>query len=181
MISTQFNGKKMIKKVIFITLFLTLLPSLGASENLNFDQLEGCYKTIEVNGKKVPMGDIRERSLSRIEIIANSVFRDLERQELTSPLITIFTGQDGFWYSYQSFVPFLELGEVQSTPTQLFYTIDERVLLGEWGRYKEVDHFLKLSFQTLEDGELRGEAYFSSDARDMQSESSFILEETSCH
>lgn len=157
---------------------LITLPTTQANE-LNWNQLLGCYETVLLDGQAVQMGPEYERSLTMIESGTSSVFETLKGEALKHILITLFTGANGPWYGYHSFVVFPEMGTLNMSDRSLSYLIDEDVNYIDWGRATKVDHYLNVNIELV--GELiKGSAHFESELRQLSGERTFTLKAAPC-
>jgi hypothetical protein len=160
-------------------LVIALLLSLNIAYASPLTEYVGCYETIEIDGDSVPMGNDWERSLTRIEYGESSVFSHLNGKPLNHLLLVLFTGAQGPWTTYHSFVTFPELGSTHANTDQTIYYVDEDVMFESNYRNNKVDHKVMLEINEAGDV-LRGHVRYESRARMIESYREFVLEKTFC-
>ena len=108
-----------------LTLFSLLLVSTFASAT---SFLDGCYKTLEINGATVMPGPDEGRSQSTIYSVDNEFYYDLEtRKSLRTKVLSLFRNFNGGWYSFTNALVFEELGRLESDGNSLSYSFESDV------------------------------------------------------
>lgn len=108
----------------FFALFC-IFSSLIFTEARASDFIDGCYKTLEVNGKVVPSGPELSNSQSSIYSIQNEFYYDLEtKKSLRTKVLSVFRGFSGGWYTFTNALMFEELGALEVTENTIDYTFD---------------------------------------------------------
>lgn len=103
----------------------SILLSLTLVDAKASDFIDGCYKTLEVNGRVVPAGPEIANSQSSIYSVQNEFYYDLEtKKSLKTKIISIFRGFDGGWYSFTNALMFEDLGSLEVSENSIDYTFD---------------------------------------------------------
>ncbi len=148
------------------------------------DELFGCFKTLEHNGRTVTVGPDYERNLSLYEDFSRSeTYRNLETNEYEPiNVFTFYTGydEDGY-YSYSPLIIFQNMGEFTYGEDSLSYVMDEDIYMlnSRSYQYKKVDH--KVSLEVKRVGEVyTGRAEFISEIRRFNRSFTFKLKREEC-
>jgi hypothetical protein len=111
----------------FLALFF-IFSSLISSQVRASDFIDGCYKTLEVNGKVVPSGPEIANSQSSIYSIQNEFYYDLEtKKSLKTKVMSVFRGFNGGWYSFTNALMFEDLGTLEVSDNSIDYTFNYEV------------------------------------------------------
>ncbi|MFP5384518.1 MAG: hypothetical protein ACLGHN_00465 [Bacteriovoracia bacterium] len=103
--------------------FFTLLSLLVISTMAGATSfLDGCYKTLEINGATVMPGPDEGRAQSTIYSVDNEFYYDLEtRKSLRTKILSLFRNYNGGWYTFTNALVFEELGHLEASENTLQY------------------------------------------------------------
>jgi len=162
-------------------ILLLFLVYTAKSYALNFEDLHGCFKTIDVNGSSVQNGPIRWRNQTQLEDLGNRSYKDIRsRENLQISALTVFRGYRDPYYRYNPFVIMHDRGEMIETESSFEYTVDEDFLLSNYGIYKKVDHYMNLKLVKNSDNTISGKAIYISNIRKHNREVNFTIGEQEC-
>lgn len=163
---------------------LILLSSLlltSSSFALNFEDLHGCYKTIDVNGTARQHGPVDWRNQTLIEELGNRTYKDIEtRKDISTSSLTIFEGFNDPYYRYNPFVMMHGKGEMIESENSFEYTVDEDFLMSSYGIYKKVDHYINIKMTEDELGVIHGRAQYISNIRKHNRSVNFTIQRQEC-
>lgn len=164
-------------KKIFLLVFLIYSVKSFA---LSFDELKGCFHTIDVNGQTPSKGPIDWRNQSLYEDLGNRTYQHTsDRRPLDIEVLTIYTGYNDPNYGYNPLVIFPELGRLKQSTDSLVYEVDTDVYMQTSGTWEKVDHYLKLELKKY-DEKIFGRAQYISKYRNAKRALNFILKKENC-
>lgn len=143
---------------------------------------DGCYKSLEINGRNVVSGPVPASEQSSVfTLAANEFYYDLEtRSPLRTKVISLFTGFREGWKSFVNPLVFEELGEFQTDANSLRYFFEGEVY--HRNRHYGLD---KVDFKTAVElykykGIISGSIFQNSKALNRRTKVSIVLREVPC-
>lgn len=152
---------------------------------IDFNELKGCFRTVQINGSSVNHGPLEYYNQSKFEVFDSETYKDIETSKfLDLNVMTLFTGYTEPYYGLSPFVIFPKNYEQLITEKNyLYYKFDRDVYMQSNYMYKKVDHYLELEMHNESiDGRtyLEGVATMRSIIRKIDRVMSFRLEKTNC-
>ena len=161
-------------KMFAVLLALASFPTFGSI-------IDGCYKTVSLNGLEVMQGPEEESNLTKIYSRHSSYYFDTSYQGLTTKIISVFTGFNEGWYSYSNPLAFEELGETQESESQWSYGFAGEVYFTDQPYiYKKSDFKTDIHFEWREDGLLYGQLHQVSETLSRNYQLDVVLEKAIC-
>lgn len=161
-------------KMFAVLLALASFPTFGAI-------IDGCYKTVSLNGESVMQGPEEESNLTKIYSRQSSYYFDTSYQNLTTKIISVFTGFNGGWYSYSNPLVFEELGETFESESEWGYEFAGEVYFTDQPYiYKKSDFKTSVHFEWSQDGLLHGQIQQVSEVLARNYQLDLVLEKAVC-
>ncbi len=155
---------------------------LALTFTVNASIIEGCFKTISFDFKKVEHGPILWKNQTVFEENNNSyTYKTEEGKYLNLELLTLFTGFDQKLtsYSYSPIVMFKGHGTKIDNSFTYYYEVDTEFLMKDGSAYSPVDHFVNLNIIKI-GKRLYGTFIYNSKARNHSRFHDFVLESEEC-